>query len=91
VEDSAAQRIKMEEETQKDGPDAKNVRQDMFHYLMNAKDPVTGGPAQCWAPDTQNPGTTWVPYLPRPVRYLPGQIPYSRYLPELIWVRYSGT
>jgi len=45
VDESAEKRIKMEEEIQKHGPDAKNIRQDMFHYLMNAKDPVTGGPA----------------------------------------------
>jgi hypothetical protein len=36
---------------------------------------------QCWASDTQNPGTTWVPYLPRPVRYLPDLLQKSRYLP----------
>jgi cytochrome P450 len=45
VDESAEKRIKMEEEIQKEGSDAKNVRQDMFHYLVNAKDPVTGGPA----------------------------------------------
>jgi hypothetical protein len=43
---------------------------------------------QCWASDTQNPGTTWVPYLPRPVRYLPDLLQKSRYLPGRF---YSGT
>jgi hypothetical protein len=43
---------------------------------------------QCWASDTQNPGTTWVPYLPRPVRYLPDLLQNSRYLPGRF---YSGT
>jgi cytochrome P450 len=39
------QRLETEKAIQKQGTDAKNIRQDMIHYLINAKDQVTGRPA----------------------------------------------
>lgn len=42
IETSLAERIKLEEDFQKQGSDQKNGRKDMFHYFFQAKDPETG-------------------------------------------------
>lgn len=45
VDDSVAQRTKMEHDLQNQEFEKKEMRKDMFHYLFQAKDPNTGGPA----------------------------------------------
>ncbi|KUJ12540.1 benzoate 4-monooxygenase cytochrome P450 [Mollisia scopiformis] len=45
VMDSVMQRTKQEQKLQKERAEGAEVRTDMFHYLFQAKDPKTGGPA----------------------------------------------
>jgi cytochrome P450 len=45
VEDSVQKRVELEEEIQKQGSAKLDGRKDIFHYILAAKDPETGGPA----------------------------------------------
>src|SRR5277367_323057 len=45
VEDSVQKRVELEEEIQKQGSAELDGRKDIFHYILAAKDPETGGPA----------------------------------------------
>ena len=45
VEDSVAERTEIEKKTHGSHLDGRKKRKDMFHYLFQAKDPETGGPA----------------------------------------------
>jgi cytochrome P450 len=45
VDDSVLERSKQEEVARKNSVEEKDLRQDMFHYLFNAKDPETSQPA----------------------------------------------
>ncbi|KAL9007636.1 MAG: hypothetical protein Q9173_007140 [Seirophora scorigena] len=45
IEESVASRIKAENSSEKPSRDRDSTRQDMFHFLLQAKDPDTGKPA----------------------------------------------